>query len=79
METDMLREYLSRPVIVQFALHMVASPDHEFEEGQLMSFDSTGILLEQSDAMLLYIPMGCIRSMRIKPAPSFWQRLTGAS
>lgn len=78
METAILQQYLERPVIVHFAPHMFASPDDEAEEGQLLSYDTTGILLKQTNDSLLFIPIDCIRSMSIRPLPSFWQRLTGA-
>ncbi|MGE5703561.1 MAG: hypothetical protein ACM32O_13615 [Clostridia bacterium] len=79
MDTAMLSNYLERPVIVHMAPHMISTPDDEIEEGQLIDFDSSGIVLKQTDGMLLYIPSGSYRFIRIKPAPSFWQRLTGTS
>lgn len=78
MESDLLQQYLSRPVTVYFAPHMIASPDDEAEEGQLLSYDATGILLKQTNDSILFIPIDSIRSMSIRPHPSFWQRLTGA-
>ena len=78
METDMLDEYLGRPVEVRFTAQP-AVREANSAEGLLTDYSALGILLEQEESLLTFIPMAAIRMIHIKAKPSFWQRLTGSS
>ncbi len=76
MPDDLLDEYLDRPVVVRFT--PAASPNGK-TEGVLRDYSPAGLLLEQEDDTLVFIPYAAIRMVEMKPRPSFWQRLTGIS
>jgi hypothetical protein len=78
MEDDILDEYLGRDVLVHYAPAMVTTKTAAWEEGKLQTYSQSGVLLEQEDGMVAYIPISSIRMMQIQPKPSFWQRLTGS-
>jgi hypothetical protein len=78
LENDILEEYLDRDVLVHYAPLMVGAGAPAYEAGKLQSYSRSGVLLEQEDGMVAYIPYTSIRMLQIKPKPSFWQRLTGS-
>jgi hypothetical protein len=78
MYDDLLDKYLDRDVVVFFTPAMVSPATPAYEEGRLHTYSSSGILLEQGNGNMLFIPAGAIRMIEIKPKPSFWDRLTGS-
>jgi hypothetical protein len=79
MEDDLLEEFLHRDVRVQFAPGMIGTGMPPHEEGILYDYSASGILLEQQDGSLVYIPYSSLRLVQIKPKPTLWQRLTGTT
>jgi hypothetical protein len=79
MEDDLLEEYLHREVLIQFAPGMIGTGMPPHEEGILCDYSASGILLEQRNGSLVYIPYSSVRLVQIKPKPTFWQRLTGTT
>jgi hypothetical protein len=75
MEHELLAQYLEHRVTI----HLIATPSGQTgtEEGLLRECSSSGIIMEQDDHVLVYIPMKAVRSVRIHPNPTLWQRLTG--
>jgi len=76
MAQDLLSDYLEHQVEVSLSSSMQGQ--RASEEGILKDCSNSGILLEQDDGVLAFIPMPMVRAMRIKPKPTFWQRLTGS-
>jgi len=78
LEDDILDEFLDRDVRVHYAPAMAGAGVPHFEEGKLQTCSRSGVLLEQDDGLIAYIPYSSIRMIQIRPKPSFWQRLTGS-
>ncbi|WNC12628.1 hypothetical protein [Brevibacillus brevis] len=78
MDDGMLEEYLDRPVRVQFAPGMIGPGLAAYVEGKLYDYGPNGILLEEGDGSLNYIPLSAVRLVQIKPKPGLWERLTGS-
>ncbi|WP_134684430.1 hypothetical protein [Brevibacillus migulae] len=76
MAQDLLADYLEHHVEVSLSSCMQGQ--RTTEEGILQDCSSSGLILEQDDGILAFIPMSMVRAMRIKPKPTLWQRLTGS-
>ncbi|MGC5327187.1 hypothetical protein [Brevibacillus sp. SYSU BS000544] len=75
MNQGVLEEYIDRPITIHFQDSRI-SPSPEME-GVLQNITAYGILLQDEEDTLLFIPYHSIRMFEIKPKPSFWQKLTG--
>ncbi|WP_312115057.1 hypothetical protein [Brevibacillus reuszeri] len=78
MDDGILEEYLDRTVRVHFAPAMIGSGLSPFTEGKLYDYSPNGILLEERDGSLDYIPFTSVRLIQIRPKPGLWERLTGS-
>lgn len=76
MAQDILNDYLEHEV--EIALAQANPGQRATEDGILKDCSPSGLLLEQDGGILAFIPMKMVRSMRIKPKPTLWQRLTGS-
>ncbi|MFD2371217.1 hypothetical protein ACFSO0_14940 [Brevibacillus sp. GCM10020057] len=79
MDEDILEEYLDRPVRIHFAPGMIGAGLAPCLDGKLYDFGPSGILLEEADGSLDYIPLSAIRLVQIRPKPGLWARLTGSA
>ncbi|MED4780627.1 hypothetical protein [Brevibacillus choshinensis] len=79
MDEEILEEFLDRPVRIHFAPDMIGPGLAPHVEGKLYDYSPTGILLEEADGSLDYIPLSSIRIVQIKPKPGLWERLTGSA
>jgi hypothetical protein len=75
MEHELLTDYLEREVEVFLVPSPAGLP--ATEEGKLFDCGPSGVILEQDGGAHLFIPMAAVRSIRIQPKPTLWQRLTG--
>lgn len=73
---DLLSDYLEHAVEVSLAAQNHGQ--RSSEEGTLLDCSDSGLILEQDDGILTFIPLAMIRSVRIKPKPTLWQRITGS-
>ncbi|GED70316.1 hypothetical protein BRE01_40180 [Brevibacillus reuszeri] len=78
MDDGILEEYLDRTVRVHFTPAMIGSSLSPFTEGKLYDYSPNGILLEERDGSLDYIPFTSVRLIQIRPKPGLWERLTGS-
>ncbi|MGG1661499.1 hypothetical protein [Brevibacillus sp. NRS-1366] len=79
MDDGMLEDYLNRSVRVHFAPAMTGPGLSPYAEGKLYDYSPNGILLEERDGSLDYIPFAAVRLIQIRPKPGIWERLTGSS
>jgi len=78
MDDGILEDYLDRNVRVHFAPVMIGSGLSPYTEGKLYDYSTNGILLQESDGSLDYIPFASVRLIQIRPKPGLWERLTGS-
>lgn len=79
MEDSLLEEYLDRSVRVHFALDRIGPGLSADIDGKLYDYSENGILLEEADGTLDYIPLAAVRLVQIRPKPGLWERLTGSA
>ncbi|GED28929.1 MULTISPECIES: hypothetical protein [Brevibacillus] len=79
MDDEMLEDYLDRAVRIHFAPGMIGAGLSPYVDGKLYDYNPSGILLEESDGSLDYIPFSSIRLVQIRPKPGLWARLTGSA
>lgn len=79
MDDGILEEYLDRYVRIHFAPGMIGQGLSAYAEGKLYDYSPNGILIEERDGSLDYIPFSAVRLVQIKPKPGLWERLTGSS
>ena len=73
-----LENYLDRMVRIHFAPGMVGPGFSPCVEGKFHDYHRDGILVEEKDGSLAYIPLSAIRMVQIKPRAGLWERLTGS-
>lgn len=79
MDDAMLEEYLDRSVRIHFAPDMIGQGLSAHIDGKLYDYSPNGILLEERDGSLNYVPFSAVRLVQIKPKPGLWERLTGSA
>lgn len=77
MDDGIMEEYLDRLVRIHFAPDMIGPGLPAYAEGKLFDYSPNGILIEEKDGSLDYIPFSAVRLVQIKPKASLWDRLTG--
>ncbi|HBZ80427.1 MULTISPECIES: hypothetical protein [Brevibacillus] len=78
MDDNLLEEYLDRPVRIHFSPDKVGPGLASYVDGKLYDYSVNGILIEERDGSLDYIPFSAVRLVQIKPKASLWERLTGS-
>jgi len=79
MDDGILEEFQDRAVRIHFAPGMIGAGLDPYVDGKLYDYSPGGILLEEEDGSLDYIPLSAIRLVQIRPKPGFWARLTGSA
>lgn len=79
MDDGILEDYLDRTVRIHFAPSLNGPGLSPYVQGKLQDYSPNGILLEESNGSLAYIPFSSVRLVQIKPKPGLWERLTGSN
>lgn len=77
-DDEMLEQYLDRLVRIHFAPGMIGPGLSPYVEGKLFDYNGDGIMVEEKDGSLAYIPFSAVRMVQIKPRAGLWERLTGS-